>query len=139
MMSRAWRLLAAAAVLVLALAPLAAGSASAQAAAPSPSPTVGSANSPAPAPPGSTDSSPRDYNGAILVVVGVLIVAVLVGGGTLFLNRTRRIDLNPQSTPEDENEDESEHASGDKSGDESDSAKSDRSSIGDQSATDHHH
>jgi len=114
-------MLASAAVLVLALAPVAAGSASAQAA-PSPTPTVGSANSPAPAPPGSTDSSPRDYQGAVWVVVGVLIVAALVGGGTMFLIRTRRIDLNPRSTPEDEHE----------------AAESDRSSIGDQSATDHH-
>lgn len=119
-MSRAWRLLAAAAVLVLAAGPFTAVSANAQAA-PSPSPTLGS-NSPAPPPPGSSNSSPRDYGGAIWVVVGAVIVVALVGGGTLFLVRTRRLDVSQLSTPEDER---------------GAAAKPDRSSIGDQSETDH--
>jgi hypothetical protein len=120
MMSRAWRMLAAVALLVFALAPAAVGTASAQAA-PSPSPTLGS-NSPAPNPPGSADSSPRDYNGAIWVVAAILVVAVIVGGGTLYLTRTRRMDLSQLSTPEDER----------RAAD-----KRDRSPIRDQSTTDH--
>ena len=95
-------MLAAAAVLVLVLVPVAAGSASAQAA-PTPSPTLGSTNSPPPNPPGSANSSPQDYNGAVWAVAAAVIVAVVVVGGTLFLNRTRRIDLRQDSTIEEDN------------------------------------
>ncbi|HWD78819.1 MAG TPA: hypothetical protein VG497_08055 [Kribbella sp.] len=36
------------------------------------------------------------------VVAAVLVVAVIVGGGTLYLSRSRRIDLETLSTPEEE-------------------------------------
>jgi hypothetical protein len=86
-------------VLVVSLAPLAAGSANAQAV-PSPSPSLG-AGSPAPDPPGATNASPRDYRGAVWIVLGVVGVIVVVAGGTLLLTRTRRFDLRQLSTPED--------------------------------------
>ncbi|MET9268164.1 hypothetical protein [Kribbella sp. NPDC003557] len=66
---------------------------------PGPSPTVGSTNSPAADPPGSADSSPDDYDKAVWVVVGAGIVVVLVAGGTFFLLRTRRIDMQQRSAP----------------------------------------
>ncbi|NUR96813.1 MAG: hypothetical protein HOV67_16325 [Kribbellaceae bacterium] len=69
-------------------------------AAPTPSPTLGS-NSPAPNPPGSADSSPQDYKGAVWIVLAVLVVAALVGGGTLYLSRSRRMDMNPRSSTDD--------------------------------------
>ncbi|HEY3508432.1 MULTISPECIES: hypothetical protein [Kribbella] len=94
MMSRAWRMLAAASLLALAMATAATVGAQA---APSPSPTLGSTNSPAPNPPGSADSTPQDYNGAVWVVVAVVAVAAVVGLGTLFLARSRRMDLEPRS------------------------------------------
>lgn len=99
-MHRVWRTLAVVAVLGLALlvAPASAG----WAADPTPSPTLGSTNSPAPNPPGAADSDPSDFNGAILVVIGAAIVALVVGGGTLLLNRSRRLDISQKSTPEDE-------------------------------------
>ncbi|WP_130385334.1 hypothetical protein [Kribbella sp. VKM Ac-2569] len=64
-----------------------------------PSPTLGSTNSSRPQPPGAADSSPNDYDGAIWVVVGAVIVVALVGGGTFYLTRTRRIDLSQRTTP----------------------------------------
>ncbi|GAA1121581.1 hypothetical protein GCM10009630_19320 [Kribbella jejuensis] len=75
------------------------GSARAQAA-PTPSPTLGE-NSPAPNPPGSANGSPQDYKGAVWIVVGVLVVAALIGGGTLYLARTRRIDLSARTSTDD--------------------------------------
>lgn len=70
--------------------------------APSPSPTLGSTTSTHPNPPGSKNSSPQDYNGAIWAVVGAVVVVAIVGAGTFYLTRTRRIDLSQRSTPEDE-------------------------------------
>lgn len=97
-MGRLWRVVAATAVVVLSLGPFAAGSASAQVA-PSPSPSLGS-GTPAPDPPGSTNASPRDYNGAVWIVAGIAVVIVVIGGGTMLLTRTRRFDLRQLSTPE---------------------------------------
>jgi hypothetical protein len=108
MMGRTWRLLMAVAVVGLVLAaPVVSASAHTDQvqvqAAPSPSPTLGSTESPAPNPPGSTNASPRDYNGAWLVVVAVLVVAVIVGAGTFYMSRrTRGFDLSQTSEPEDE-------------------------------------
>jgi hypothetical protein len=99
MTCRAWRIEAAAVLLGLALLVVGPSIASAHEQAPSPSPTLGSTTSPHPNPPGSTDSSPRDYNGAVWVVVGALIVVVIVGGGTLYLMRTGRLDLKQRSSP----------------------------------------
>ena len=94
-MRRAWRLLAALAVVSIAMVM---PSASAQAA-PTPSPTLGSTNSPGANPPGAADTDPQDYDGAIWVVVGVAIVAVLVVGGTLVLTRRRRQALGRRHPP----------------------------------------
>lgn len=107
MMSRASRTLAAAALLVIALAPAVAGQANAASsapsstAAPSPTPTLGS-NTPASNPPGSANSSPRDYNGSAWVVGAILVVAAIVGGGTLYLTRTHRLDLTQLSPPDED-------------------------------------
>jgi hypothetical protein len=102
MTCRAWRIQAAAVLLGLALLVVGPAIASAHELAPSPSPTLGSTTSPNPNPPGSSDSSPRDYNGAVWVVVGALIVAAIAGGGTLYLMRTGRLDLNQRSSQHDE-------------------------------------
>jgi hypothetical protein len=103
MSSTVWR--SAAGSVALGFAVVASGPAIAPAhelAAPTPSPTLGSTNSPAPEPPGSADSSPSDYDNAAWVVVGAGIVVVLVAGGTVFLMRTRRIDLAQRSAPSEE-------------------------------------
>jgi hypothetical protein len=105
MSSTAWR--AAAGTAVLGLAFVASAPAVAQAddaakhgaVAPTPSPTLGSTNSTPPEQPGTADSSPRDYDGAVLVVVAAVIVVAVVGGGTFFLVRTRRIDLSQRNAP----------------------------------------
>jgi len=98
MSSTAWR--SAAGTVALGLAVVASGPAIAYGVAdPTPSPTLGSTHSQAPAPPGSADSSPSDYDNAVWVVVSAGIVVVLVGGGTFFLMRTRRIDLKQRSAP----------------------------------------
>ena len=108
MVGRTWRLLMAVAVVGLLLAaPVASASAHTDQAqvhaAPSPSPTLGSTESPPPNPPGSSNASPKDYNGAWLVVVAVLAVAVIVGAGTFYMSRrTRGFDLSQTSEPEDE-------------------------------------
>jgi hypothetical protein len=102
MTCRAWRIQAAAVLLGLALLVVGPAIASAHELAPSPSPTLGSTTSTHPNPPGSTDSSPRDYNGAVWVVVGALIVVAIAGGGTLYLMRTGRLDLKQRSSPQDE-------------------------------------
>jgi cytochrome bd-type quinol oxidase subunit 2 len=99
MMCKGWLSAAATALLGLAFTALAPGIAFASWQAASPSPN----------PPGSTNSSPQDYNGAIWVVVGVVIVAAIVAGGTFFLIRTRRIDVSQRSTPEDEEHDTTKH------------------------------
>ncbi|MEV4264264.1 hypothetical protein [Kribbella sp. NPDC049584] len=62
--------------------------------------TLGSAASPSPQPSGARDASPHDYQGAWLVVIAVVVVAVIVGAGTFYLQRTRRIDLSPDSNDE---------------------------------------
>ncbi|TDW92261.1 hypothetical protein EV647_4097 [Kribbella sp. VKM Ac-2566] len=114
MISAAWRLLAGTAVLGLAFVASAPAVAHAQdttvqvAVAPTPSPTLGSTNSSRPQPPGASDSSPSDYDGAIWVVVAVVVVVALVGGGTLYLMRTRRIDLTQRTTPDEERDAEAE-------------------------------
>ncbi|MEU4194211.1 hypothetical protein AB0E69_20115 [Kribbella sp. NPDC026611] len=59
-------------------------------------------SSPSPNPPGSANSSPDDYNGAIWVVVAAVVVAAIVAAGTFYLVRTRRIDLGQVSKPDDE-------------------------------------
>jgi hypothetical protein len=64
-----------------------------------PSPSLGSTVSPGPSLPGAQDPDPQDYTGTIWVVVAVLVVALLVGGGTLWLVRTRRVDLSPTQRP----------------------------------------
>jgi H+/gluconate symporter-like permease len=107
-MGRTWRLLMAVAVVGLLLAaPVVSASAHTDQvqvqAAPSPSPTLGSTESPPPNPPGSTNASPKDYNGAWLVVVAVLAVAVIVGAGTFYMTRRARgFDMSPRSEPEDD-------------------------------------
>jgi uncharacterized protein HemX len=105
MSSTVWR--AAAGTAVLGLTFVASGPAVAQAdeaamqvaVAPTPSPTLGSTNSTPPEQPGNADSSPRDYDSAVLVVVAAVIVVAIVGGGTFFLVRTRRIDLTQRNAP----------------------------------------
>jgi hypothetical protein len=73
-----------------------AGSVTIQAASgPSPSPTLGSTESPPNPPAGSSDSDPSDYSGAIWVVVGIVVAAVLIVTGTLLWFRGSRKDLNP--------------------------------------------
>jgi hypothetical protein len=61
----------------------------------SPSPTLGSTQHPDPAQPGDRDADPSDYSGAPWIVVGVVVFAVIVTGGTLYLFRGRRQDLSP--------------------------------------------
>ncbi|MER7243222.1 hypothetical protein [Kribbella sp. NPDC000426] len=62
--------------------------------------TLGLAASPSPDPSGAGDASPRDYQGAWLVVIAVGVVVVIVGAGTYYLQRTRRIDLSQTSEVE---------------------------------------
>jgi hypothetical protein len=64
---------------------------------PSPSPTLGSTNSPGPNPPGSSDTDPNDYTGTGWIIGGIAAVVVLVGGGTFYLLRTRRMDMSQLS------------------------------------------
>ncbi|GAB3933762.1 hypothetical protein GCM10029976_041760 [Kribbella albertanoniae] len=81
------RLAAAVLIIVLSGCFLSAGVA---AAAPTPTPTVtATPNSP-------QDADPDDYNQAPWVVIAVGAVAVIIGVGTFWLVRSRRIDLSPE-------------------------------------------
>jgi hypothetical protein len=65
-------------------------------AAPSPSPTLGSTGQSNPDQPGAGNSSPNDYSGAVLIVLGVVAAVLVIGGGTLlFFRGRRREDLRP--------------------------------------------
>ncbi|TCC54468.1 hypothetical protein E0H73_39190 [Kribbella pittospori] len=58
------------------------------------------------------DGDPGDYGGAIWVIVAVAVVAVIVGAGTFYLVRSRRIDLFQTSMPEDEDHSKHTHRDG---------------------------
>jgi hypothetical protein len=75
-----------------------------------PSPTLGATATPKPNPPGVQDSDPNDYGHAIWVVVAVAVVAVIVGAGTLWLVKSRRVDMNPLSREDDPSSAESSNA-----------------------------
>ncbi|TCC44285.1 hypothetical protein E0H75_36190 [Kribbella capetownensis] len=58
------------------------------------------------------DGDPNDYGGAIWVIVAVAVVAVIVGAGTFYLVRSRRIDLSQGSTPEGKDDSANTHRDG---------------------------
>lgn len=58
------------------------------------------------------DGDPDDYGGAIWVIVAVAVVAVIVGAGTFYLVRSRRIDLGQTDTTEDEDHPANTHRDG---------------------------
>jgi hypothetical protein len=59
---------------------------------PTPTPTLGSTESPTVNPPGAGDTDPDDYQGSIWVVGAIVVVAVLVAGGTVLVVRSSRKD-----------------------------------------------
>jgi hypothetical protein len=67
-----------------------------------PSPSLGATATPKPNPPGAQDSDPDDYGNAVWVVVAVAAVAVIIGAGTLWLVKSRRVDIDPLGPPDDQ-------------------------------------
>jgi len=61
---------------------------------------LGSAVSPSPDPGGSGGSNPGNYHGAWWIVVAMVVVALIIGLGTFYLQRTHRIDLTPDNDVE---------------------------------------